>query len=302
MNTPYRILAATDLSAPARHAVARAFRIAAGIRGDGGTELELMHVISQGALDALRRLLGLQAEPVQARILDQARASLGKLADDLGQAGGVPVDIHLATGSVLSAIMDRADARDSDLLVVGAHGEDYLGHLLLGTTAERLLRRTTRPVLMVRQIPHEPYRRVLVPVDFSAWSLPAVRLARTLAPGAELVLLHAFAAPFEAKLEFAGVDEETLNRYRVGARLDALERLRALAGQTGLAPDDVRLSVHHGDASRIILTQEQEQDCDLIIMGKHGQGAMEELLLGSVTKHILAEATCDVLVASAAQA
>jgi nucleotide-binding universal stress UspA family protein len=34
-------------------------------------------------------------------------------------------------------------------------------------------------------------------------------------------------------------------------------------------------------------------------MGKHGQGMLEELLLGSVTKHVLSEATCDVLVASA---
>lgn len=42
--------------------------------------------------------------------------------------------------------------------------------------------------------------------------------------------------------------------------------------------------------------QEQELDCDLIVMGKHGQGMLEELLLGSVTKHVLAESTGDVLV------
>ncbi len=61
---------------------------------------------------------------------------------------------------------------------------------------------------------------------------------------------------------------------------------------------NVSFRVLHGDASVSILTLEQELDCDLIILGKHGQGVLEELLLGSVTKHILAESSCDVLVAS----
>lgn len=287
-----RVLAATDLSAPARHAVARAFLISA----DTGADLELMHVISQGGLHALHRLLGARADEVETRLLDQARESLHKLAADLGQARGVAAGAHLATGAVLSAILDRADAKDAGLLVVGARGEDYLGHLLLGTTAERLLRRTLRPVLMVRQTPHESYRRVLVPVDFSPWSVPAVRLARALAPRAELVLLHAFEAPFESKLRFAGVDEADIDRYRATASQEALEALRTTAREAGLAPGDAVLGVHHGGPARVILSREQEQDCDLIVMGKHGQGMMEELLLGSVTKHVLAEATCDVAV------
>jgi nucleotide-binding universal stress UspA family protein len=236
MNTPRNILAATDLSAPARHAVARAFRIAAEWRADGAG-LELVHVISQGALDALRRLLGIQAASVETHILDQARDTLYRLAVDLGQAHGVPAGIHLSVGAVPSAILDQAEAVDADLLVVGAHGEDYLGHLPLGTTAERLLRRTLRPVLMVRQTPHETYRRVLVPVDFSSWSVPAARLARAVAPNAELILLHAFEAPFESRLRFAGVREEDIDRYRAATRQEAMAELERIAGEAGLAAE-----------------------------------------------------------------
>jgi nucleotide-binding universal stress UspA family protein len=289
------IVAATDLSAPAHRAVARAFLLAAG----RDAALELVHVIPQGAVDALRRLLGLGAEPVEQRILEQARDALRGLAETLGPAHGVAASTHLTTGTTLSAILDRADALDADLLVVGAHGEGYLGHLLLGTTAERLLRRTRRSVLMVRQTPHEAYRRILVPVDFSPWSAPALRLARAVAPDAELVLLHAFEAPFEAKLRFAGVAEEDIARYSAETGREALRLLHAVAEEAGLAAGDARFEVRHGEAPRVILSQEQELDCDLVILGKHGQGVMEELLLGSVTKHVLAEATCDVLVASA---
>jgi nucleotide-binding universal stress UspA family protein len=41
--------------------------------------------------------------------------------------------------------------------------------------------------------------------------------------------------------------------------------------------------------------QEQEQDCDLVVLGKHGQSAEEELFLGSVSKSVLAEGSSDVL-------
>jgi nucleotide-binding universal stress UspA family protein len=45
-----------------------------------------------------------------------------------------------------------------------------------------------------------------------------------------------------------------------------------------------------------ILEQEQEQDCDLLVMGKDGRAGFDELLLGSVTKRVLAESQSDVLV------
>lgn len=293
MKTLGRILAATDLSGPARHAVARAYRVA----GETGARLELMHAVNQGALETLRRVFAGEAPTAEARILEDARSSLEALACALADVHGLAADIHVATGRVLGAILERADALDASLLVVGARGEDFLGPLLLGTTAERLLRRTLRPLLMVRQIPHETYRRVLVPVDFSAWSPAALDLARAVAPAAEIVLLHAYEAPFEAKLQFAGVDQAAIDRYRMATHQEALHAARALAEAAGLLPGAVRFDIMPGSAARVILTRAQELDCDLIVMGKHGQGMLEELLLGSVTKHVLAESDGDVLVA-----
>ncbi len=292
------ILAATDLSAPARQAVARAFHVA----GATGAELTLLHVLNQGWLDELRRLLGAGSAEVEQRVRDDARERLARLAAQLGPQHGVSARLALTSGRVLSDILDQADALDAGLIVVGARGEGYLGRLLIGTTSERLLRRSLRPMLVVKQTPHEAYRRVLVPVDFSAASAPVLRLARAVAPGAQIVLFHAFEAPFESKLRFAGVEEATLNRYLIAARQDALARLQDLAAAVGLGTGQVGLHVEHGEASRAILAQEQELDCDLIVMGKHGQGMLEELLLGSVTKHVLAESMGDVLVVATASA
>ncbi len=290
-----RLLAATDLSAPARHAVARAFLIA----GETGAELTLLHVLSQGALDELRHLFGTASGPVEQRLRDAARQQLTDLVAQWGPRCGVSAATALVSGRVLSAILEEADARDAEVIVVGARGEGYLSRLLVGTTSERLLRRTHKPILVVKQPPRVPYRRVLVPVDFSACSGQVVRLAHAIAPNAQLILFHAFEAPFESKLRYAGVEEETLGRYLNAARADAQARLQDLAAQIGEGDRQLRLLSLHGEASRLILIQEQELDCDLIVMGKHGQGMLEELLLGSVTKHVLAEAVADVLVVAA---
>ena len=50
---------------------------------------------------------------------------------------------------------------------LGARGASFMRHLMLGSTAERLVRRSDRPLLVVKQPPHERYRRRLVAVDFS---------------------------------------------------------------------------------------------------------------------------------------
>ena len=205
-------------------------------------------------------------------------------------------ELQLAVGGVLGEIVGHAEAIDADLLVMGARGAGFMRELLIGSTTERVLRKSVRPMLVVKQIAHEPYRRVLVPVDFSARALEALEFARRVAPQAEFVLLHAFEVPFEGKLRYAGVEESALSSLRVNARREAGAQMNELVARAGLDENRVRRIVVHGEATTQILEQEQEQDCDLIVIGKRGHGLLGEMLLGSVTKHVLARSTADVLV------
>lgn len=288
-----RIIAATDLSAPARHAVERALQIA----GTTGAHCTVIHALELDALDALREWCGEDLSPIKARIEEDARQSLAQLLASAPERPAHGAEVTVIHGTPLRTIIERADALAAELLVVGARGAGFLRHLLLGATSLRLLRKANRyPVLVVRQAPRGGYRRVLIPIDFSPVSVPIVRFVRRLAPAADLVLLHAFEVPFEGKLTYAGVDEEVIHRYRVAAREDALRRLRQAAKQAGLAAGDYTLLVVHGDPVQAVMAQEQERDCDLIALGKHGAHVAEDLLLGSVTKHVLMEAQADVLV------
>jgi nucleotide-binding universal stress UspA family protein len=291
------ILAATDFSAPARHAAERAARLA----HETGAALTLMHVLPNAPLLELRQWLG-KEHAVEQHLNDDAKRQLRSLASELKTHRHVEVRTINANGSVLDEISREAQAAGAALLVLGARGAGFMRRLVLGSTSERLLRRTARPLLVVRQTPREPYRRVLVAVDFSPWSAHAVALARLVAPHARLMLLSAFQVPFEEKLRFAGVDAATIDHYRRQARAEATQRLHALAAASGLKPGAWEPCIVEGDASLRIVEHEQEMDCDLVVLGKHGQSAAEELLLGSVSKHVLAEGTSDVLVSTARQA
>jgi nucleotide-binding universal stress UspA family protein len=242
--------------------------------------------------------MGATPGEMEQRILDAARQRLHELAASIHQRYGVVVGEHVVAGSLLTELAWQADSLAADLLVCGAKGESVVRHLFLGTTALRMLSTTTRPVLVVKQPPHESYRRLLVPVDFSPSSLRAIRHARSIAPQANIVLLHAFEVPFEGRLRYASVDVDTINHYRIDAKQEATQKLYALCDEAGLSPHDIHRIVLHGDPTLRIIEQEQEQDCDLIVMGKHGQSVLEELLLGSVTRHVLSESQSDVLVSA----
>jgi len=95
-------------------------------------------------------------------------------------------------------------------------------------------------------------------------------------------------------VRFAHIDHDTLTHYRNVIRKDAAAQLAALSEAAGMA--DARQMLVHGDPGWRIAEQEQELECDLIVVGKQGASALEELLVGSVTKHVLNESQCDVLV------
>lgn len=161
----------------------------------------------------------------------------------------------------------------------------------------RLLRKSIRrPVLVVKQAPRGDYRTVLVAVDFSPSSQPAIQAARRWAPDAAVVLLHAFELPFEGRLRFAGVEEQVIRQYISAGIETRRNALHELAASAGLASADYSAKVIPGDPSQQVITMEQEYGADLIVVGRHGAHIIEELLLGSVTKHVLSEAQSDVMV------
>lgn len=289
------VLALTDLSPPAEQAAERAALLARM----ASVPLALLHVLPAYSLQQLRAWL--PADPqLEQHICADALAALKRQAAGLQalHGPGLKLQTECLQGRVLEEAAAAAERLDAALVVLGARGAGFLRQMVLGSTAERLLRRSARPLLVVREPAAGAYRQVMVAMDFSPWSAAALALARRVAPGARLQLFHAWQVPFLEKLHFAGVDASTIEIYRQQTRADASRRLHAAAEAAGLAPDTWQPCIVEGDASLRLIEQEQMQACDLLVLGKHGRSATEDLLLGSTSKHVLAEGRCDVLVST----
>ncbi len=289
------ILAATDLSWYSGRAAARAAMLA---RELGAAELEVLHVIGSLALESLRYLLSQPPELTERRLIDSATEQLARMAGELGGEHRIPVTPVIEIGHAHEEIVRRAEAINAGLVVLGSHGGSFVRELFLGSTAEKALRKLSRPALLVKREPRGSYRNVLAPTDFSEASGAALKMARRIAPRADITVLHAFEVPFEGKLRFAGISDETLHAYRATAREQASQAMRRFIAEAG---GDGRLThtLEFGYAPSVIREYAETIEPDLIAMGKHGQSEWEETLFGSVTKHVIREAGCDVLVVAA---
>lgn len=283
-------MAATDFSVFGNHAVNRAALIAR----EFGADLNLMHAVTPAALENLVSV-AVRTDPDQGG-LDAARETLQQIGTVILERHGIASNVQVASGPPLQALASHADTLPADLVVLGVRGASPMRHLLLGSTAERLAGKVHCPVLVVKQPPREEYRSLLVAVDFSASSLQALLAARAIAPKADISLLHVFDTPFEGKLRYAGVDDEEIHYYRLSVRQDAMHKLEALCEEARIPAQDVNLIAIHGSPAPNILEQQKMQDCDLIVMGKRHKNVLEELMLGSVIRQVMAESLCDVLI------
>lgn len=284
------ILATTDFSERSGWALARAARIAAA----AGAPLALLHVVEDYQLQMLQRLG--EEHAGQARWLAEARAELERRAAGL-RRDGLPVESSVRVGRVYQEIAGEAEARGAALTVLGAHGEHFLRDLFLGATAQKVVRRNARSTLVVKRPGDGPYRRVVAAVDFSPGSRRAVETALAIAPDAEVELLHAFELPYEGKLRFAGVEPAAVQGYLRAAQLEAEHELAAFIAGAGIEPGCVAARVVHGYAPEAIVRAAGERAADLVAVGAHGHSELAQLMLGSVSLHVVMEAPCDVLVA-----
>ena len=188
------ILATTDFSDASREGV----RYAVGLAEKLGAAVSLLHVIESPAWTS-----GAEAIPLlrdDSAVTALARSQLATLAQHESN-GNVAVLSSVRTGKPFHEIAMAARERAADLIVLATHGYTGVNRLLLGSTAERVVRHASCPVLTVptrstskrigKIFPFK-LKKVLVPIDFSNISKNALPWATFLAQqfGAELILLH----------------------------------------------------------------------------------------------------------------
>ena len=291
MLTLRTVLCPTDFS----DVSARAETYAAALARHYDASLHLLHV------DPPMPVMAPYGEiPVDARMFEEQRqvadAELVK-AGDRARAGGLTVETTMKGGHPAREILALADRAQADMLVIGTHGRGGVEHLLLGSVAEKIMRKASCPVLVVPPgAPGESdalFSRILGPIDVSAASAHALTYALSLAQETDghVTLLYVV-EPVPAAGEFGALDIE---EYRRAGEEHARKVLR------DAVPDDVRTwcrldeRVATGKPSERILDAATTERADVIVMGVRGRGAIDLLAFGSTTNEVIRRAGCPVL-------
>lgn len=292
MERPTRnVLAATDFSEPAALGLAWAARAARA----HGARLHLVHVLTPPMPVA-----DFAAPPLtlDENLREAARQRMDEmLASDV--LAGLDADGVLRDGTPSQAVLDVADEVSADLLVVGTRGLTGFRHLLLGSTAERIVQRAKVPVLSVHPGDPEPEsspRTILVPTDFSEDARAALGSATHCLALAEedtqVILLHVFHVPAEYRSygpssTFFRLGEEMAQSLR--------QRLEDLAEPLRRERRAVEVVCTQGIPAEVIVRVAEERKADLVAMGTHGRSGVAHLLLGSTAERVVQHASCPVL-------
>lgn len=248
---------------------------------------------AEGALVHLREhlkrvdadvLLLLVSTP-DARVARQSYDYLGGIERRLAEYG-----LHASSlvwvGEPAEAILEIAARERVSLVAMTTHGRTGVRRWVFGSVAEKVLRSSPVPVLLVRSFPSEGereprFRRILVPLDGTPFAhavlAPAISLARR--HDADMVLVHVM-----EKMR-PGEERET-PRKPLDAPADFFAREGVVAAKV----------FRCGDPALEILQSARECGADLIAMSTHGRSGVRRWVLGSVTEKILRAAPLPMLV------
>jgi nucleotide-binding universal stress UspA family protein len=290
------ILVATDFSHRATRAVSRAAMLAS----EHHATLELLHVTPTVPAEQKAQTLGGRHADLQRQVLADINAQMAQQIQHIRESWQVEATPQLATGKPYFEIPRLAAEHQADLVVVGAHGEHFLYDMFIGSTAEKVLQCMTQPLLIVKQRPMAPYGHVMVPLDFSLASEVAMSVTTAYFTGAYVSVVHAYEVPFERTIIGSGIADSVLAEYRQHTQAEALRRLMHLVDAHLSSPTRVAVYAQHGHPTHVIRTMVEDLEPDLIIMGKNAHAMMERWLIGSITKRVLHEISCDVLIVTPA--
>ena len=273
------ILVGTDLTERSELAIQRALQL----QQQMGATLMLLHVVEP-------QLMGDLAE----RRRRDAEAFLDERIARLPQAARSVCSRKVAIGDAFNVIDCEAQVQRAGLIVLGEPGKYRYADLFIGTTAERVVRTSPIPVLVVKGTTEGHYRRVLVPLDLSEGAVRALATSLAIAPNAEVRIVHAWRPPLAALAERHGLpDAVRKENQEIRA---AIERV-AKAAVIDSATQGRVLNVDMIEGNPYAVLRSESGWPDLLAMGTHGRSRLATDMIGKLARHMLAEASCDVLVA-----
>ncbi|MEQ8279252.1 MAG: universal stress protein [Deltaproteobacteria bacterium] len=243
----------------------------------GAERLHLVHVLNEHTSVAYAFPDAEAVETNQVKRLEEKLAEL--------HAPGVEVTREVLRGIPARDIARAAKAAGGDLIIVASQGYGAIRRALLGSVAASLVRTSEVPVLIVGAArKHVAFEDVMAAVDLSPIGDRIVAAAKRFAADGRVHIVSAVEPPpFVSEAlpgHFGAVEQARL-------RTAQLERLQSHG--------DVEI-IDGPSPAEAILTAATQAGVDLLVIGTSGHSAWHRMFVGSTATHVLADATCPVLV------
>ena len=212
--------------------------------------------------------------------------------------GEIQTELVVSQGTAPDSILSFAQEQKMDLIVMGTHGRRGFDRLMLGTTTDRVMRRSVCPVLAVSQTPPDTTAseerrhvhhldRIVFCTDFSENSERALNYAisATREYDAELTMLHVLESANSARKEEIMSKIITTAAGQLDKLIPAEERKRL----------KIKTEVRVGEPYQQIIQHAEEAKIDLVVMAVRGRGALDLAVFGSTTYRVMQLGSCPVL-------
>jgi nucleotide-binding universal stress UspA family protein len=295
-----KILFPTDFSKCAEQALAHAVFLAEKY----GAEIHVLHVITifEDQPSVVSNEIAETKEMVR-KLEDIAEKQLNKLLDS-HSSNDIKIITEIKRGlSAAPAILEYVSDKQIDLIVMGTHGRRGLGHLLLGSAAEEVVRLAPCPVFTIRELkepkPVMQVNNILVPIDFSNYSEKALAYASEIAQSynAQLQLLHIIEETMHPAFSVTG--KSSIFDLVPGIKDDSKKRTEKMLNKFVSDKVKSKVFIQGGRAANDIIKFAKENSTDLIVIATHGLTGLEHMLLGSVTEKVVRMAHCPVFTVKA---
>jgi nucleotide-binding universal stress UspA family protein len=234
----------------------------------------------------------------------EAKERVARELNALAHKYGVPATrCHLISGSpAFNEICALAGEIRADLIVMPTHGRTGLEHMFLGSTAERTVRHSPCPVLVMREPGHglsekkASYKKILVPVDFSDCSREGLQYAIRFAErfGAKLIVLHVIALPYAYLSDVYGMYQPPL--WAGEARKGAERRMQEFLRTIEVGAVKIQTAITTGTPTAEICSFAEKKHVNLIITSTHGLSGLKHVSTGSIAERVVRHGSCPVLV------
>ena len=287
------VVAAIDLASGGTNVAVHAAQLASL----NNATVHLVHVAESPPASLKRMLDRKELSAHMRRVKAEARARLDKLVNDLKEDGHRAA-AYVAEGKPARELLACAEELGAGLIVAGAGVTEGTEWLFVGTTADRLVRNSKVPVLVVGTESVQPLKRILVPTDLDRADQGALRVASKIAMGEKgrVSVLHAYSQP--SLLHGYSGDVAGLRRR---AKSKATDDLTAWVDGCKLpegarAPHKIlKKCTDEVDPASAIVADATRLNMDLIVMALGGVTFLESFMIGAVAERVIRHLPCSLL-------